>query len=157
MSKSESVRRRRLRFSNLRAVAVEAEQLLHAGYERAGRWSLGQVCTHLAQAMEASSNGPDGFDGFMMPMWYRPVAKPILHWILVTGWIPAGVKLPDAALPTEAADEVSVERLRRAVERVDRHVGPWSPHPFFGSMTATQWQRYHRVHAAHHLGFLVPR
>ena len=156
MAQQNHVRRRRVRFGQPGEVAEEAGRLLKNGYERAGQWSLAQVCEHLSQTVEASIDSVNGFGGFLLPVWQRFAAKPVLHLMLVTHWIPAGVKLPAGALPTCGDDAEAVGRLKRAMETFEGHYGPWAKHPFFGRMSGKTWKRYHLIHSAHHLGFLVP-
>jgi hypothetical protein len=157
MGQQNQVRRRRVRFGQASDVAEEAGRLLAGGYQRAGQWSLAQVCAHLSQTVEASVDAPNGFGGFLLPAWKRFAARPVLQLMLVTRWIPAGVKLPAGALPTCEDDAEAVSRLKRAMETLEAHQGPWAKHPFFGTMSGDTWKRYHLIHSAHHLGFLAPR
>jgi hypothetical protein len=150
-------RRRRIQFQSADQVAADAERLLSGGYQSAGSWTLAKVCEHLSRTIEASLDAQRGFGGFKAPLQYRVVGRPVKHLILLTGWIPAGVKLPEAALPTAEDDALGVQRLTRAVDAMVQHQGAWSAHPFFGRMTDRQWRAYHLVHGAHHLSFLVPR
>src|SRR4051812_11058795 len=99
MRGDQRIRRRRVRFDHPSEVAAEAERLLRGRYERAGTWSLGQVCEHLAQTVEESVKGENGFAGFLLPVWKRVGARSVLYLMLMTRWIPAGVKLPNRALP----------------------------------------------------------
>ena len=53
-------------------------------------------------------------------------------------------------------DDVEARTLRQAQSRFQASEGPFVPHPFLGSLTKDEWTRFHRIHAAHHLGFVVP-
>ena len=151
------IKRRRIRFESAAQVAADARWLLAGGYQCARRWTLAKVCEHLSQTIEASVDSERGFGGFKAPLRYRVVGRPVMHLILLSRWIPAGVKLPEAVLPKSEDDPKAVGRLTRALEAMEKHQGVWSAHPFFGRMTDRQWRAYHLVHAAHHLSFLVPR
>jgi hypothetical protein len=157
MGQQNRIRRRRVCFGQPGEVADEAERLLTGGYERAGQWSLAQVCEHLSQTVEGSVDASNGFGGFLLPIWKRISARPVLHLMLLTRWIPSGVKLPAGALPTSTDDAEAVARLKLAMETLAKHHGAWAKHPFFGGLSGKTWKRYHLIHCAHHMGFLVPR
>src|SRR5947209_6592678 len=53
----DRMERRDLRFRSYDDVLADAGAVLLSGYGRAGNWSLGQVCHHLAAVMEMSLDG----------------------------------------------------------------------------------------------------
>jgi hypothetical protein len=92
--------RRLLQFGHLDDVMPEVERLL-AGHLTVGRWSLGQVCNHLATAFRLLLEG-----GSM------PAAKPVPEALRVRFFrrerFPDGVEAPPATLPpTERVYEKS--------------------------------------------------
>src|SRR5262249_62161381 len=52
----DTMQRRTIRLVDFPAVLTEAERLA-AGYDRAGTWTLAQVCHHLARVIELSLDG----------------------------------------------------------------------------------------------------
>jgi hypothetical protein len=76
--------------------------------------------------------------------------------------MPKGLKLrgPLAVLrPPEAEsidEDAAVEEVVALVDRL-RNEPQRHPSPVAGDLTRDQWDTLHRRHAAHHLGFLVPR
>lgn len=150
---SRGMKRRQLQLDSLVAVPTEARRLMEHGYDRAGAWSLGQVCEHLARAIESSM---DGFD-FAVPWWMR-LGAPVGRWmVLRLRWMPAGAPAPRKWVPTDPVDDhVGVERLTRAIERFIAWDKPLHASPLLGHLTRDQWDLLHRLHAAHHLGFLIP-
>jgi hypothetical protein len=66
--------------------------------------------------------------------------------------MPETVKAPDAATDAEA-----VQKFAETVERFRRHGGALHPSPLFGTMTREEHARLQAIHAAHHLGFLIPK
>lgn len=42
------------------------------------------------------------------------------------------------------------------IARFAAFAGPLPAHPRLGTMTRDEWIRFHRLHCAHHLGFVVP-
>ena len=46
--------------------------------------------------------------------------------------------------------------MRRAIAHYEASPGPVVPHRLFGFMTRQEWDRFHCIHAAHHLSFAIP-
>jgi hypothetical protein len=94
------------------------------------------------------------------PIRASPIPVPIYKWLapyLPRKW-PHGVPAPPemnqqiaGAPPADfAADHAT---LIARVDRFARCSGPWSPHPFFGSMAASEWMRWGYLHSDHHRQF----
>jgi len=148
--------RRDLTFASLDEVMPEVERLL-GGHVTVGQWSLGQICNHLAIAVHLSMNGRSEFVSATSPEEDR-------SWILRKrffrgGRFPEGKTAPIPALvPSEGLDDrAEADDLRHAIARFSAAAGPFPGHPFLGPMTKDEWVRFHCIHAAHHLGFAVPR
>jgi hypothetical protein len=154
-----ATRRTELSFADLDQVIAEVRRLQEGGYRRAGNWSLGQCCRHLAYLNTASLDGfgPEvGIPKFVQRI-LPIVGKPIL-WLVFKKGMPSGLKAPKALQPPPDVDEsAEVTAMIRSLERV-RDAGPsdFKPSPIFGRLSREQWQQLHRIHAAHHLGHLVP-
>ena len=61
--------RRELRFATLDDARRDVRHLVAVGYDKAGNWSLGQACHHLAVWVRYPL---DGFPA--LPAWQRPLA-----------------------------------------------------------------------------------
>jgi hypothetical protein len=148
--------RRQLSFANLDEVMPEVERL-SAGYELAGRWTLGQICKHLAMAFHIIIEGPPGFALSSEPE--DPRYGRIRQRFFRMDRFPDGVEAPLSKLVPDAGldEDAEVQALRGALARFQGAPGPFFPHPFLGSMTKEEWTRFQCLHAAHHLGFVVPR
>ena len=153
--------RRSLAFDDLDAAVREAETLLQTGYERAGDWSLGQVCRHLAQWMRFPLDGfptSNFVQRVLMGLLRHTIGKRQLAKVLDSGKMPAGGPTLRATVPESDTDDVAaLAEFRESVARFKAHTGPLHPSPLFGTLdkaTATQLQL---VHCAHHLSFLIPR
>src|SRR5439155_23901382 len=71
--------------------------------------------------------------------------------------IPEGVKLPAGFLPPRGLDaHHEAEALRVAIERFATAAAPFTSHPLVGKLDRARWERYHCIHCAHHLSFVVP-
>jgi hypothetical protein len=150
------MQRRQLDFHDFDAVAAEVERLRRYGYARAGNWDLRQVCEHLTATMRMSL---EGFS-FQGPPWpLRVLIAPLLRWrFFKTRRMPAGYKGPEPLMPNPAGDEnAAVRTFNEMLARVRDPGASFHPSPFLGKLTAEQWRQLHLIHAAHHLGFLVPR
>jgi hypothetical protein len=147
--------RRTLRLPTYDAVLADAESLLASGYDRAGTWSLGQACHHLAAAMERSL---DGFPS-RLPWPVRLLARWfVLGRMLRHRVFRRTIAAPPYMQPPAAADDrAGLGRLRAAVERLKGHAGPLQPSPIFGRLSPEQWREVHLWHCEHHLSFLLPR
>jgi hypothetical protein len=146
------VKRRKIQFDSFSAMLDDVERLQRDGYQRAGKWDLGTMCCHLADAIERS------MDGFKTraPLMIRLASPLVLPIVLSTKRIPSGVNVAEIALPSgEQNAQQQIERLRRVIERYQAHREPLYPHPMFGRISRSKFDRLHLIHAAHHLSFLV--
>lgn len=145
--------RRELTFSSLDRVMPDVDLLLQ-GHRLAGNWSLGQICNHLASALQYS------VEGFPMRVpWPIRVTlgKILLRRDLRTGKISEGIKLPKKLLPKPGLDDrAEAEALRAAVRVYSATSDPLVDHPLFGRISRDVWDRLHCIHCAHHLSFLWP-
>ena len=146
--------RRSLTFTSLDRVMPEVDRLLLAGYTTAGNWTLGQMCNHLTQSLIWTV---DGFPK-LAPWFFRKSVGPLLlRHILKSGRFPAGVRLPSRYLPkSDLDDRAEAEALRAALWHFASHTEALSDHPMGGTLSRGDWERFHCIHCAHHLGFAVP-
>jgi hypothetical protein len=146
--------RRTLHFHNYDEVLADAGALSAHGYERAGQWGLGQICHHLAAAMEQSL---DGFPS-LLPWPVRLVARWfVLKKVLRHDPFRRTVAAPVYLLPPDTNDDPSgLARLRVAIDRLKGHAGELHPSPVFGRLSPEQWREVHLWHCEHHFGFLRP-
>jgi uncharacterized protein DUF1569 len=149
------VRQRPLHFTDFAQVQAEVVQLHRGGYERLGKWDLGQICDHLSYFILGSL---DGYS-FRVPWLFKALfGRLALRRILAQQRMKAGVPTPQKPLPAPGGDEqAAVQRLKQVLGRLDAHQGELHPSPFFGYLTPHEWRTLHLIHCAHHLGFLVPK
>src|SRR5262249_6545128 len=111
--------RRDLRFDSLDDVMHDVDQLL-PGHVTVGRWSLGQICNHLATGIVLSMSGsPDPS--------LRPMPEAVRQRFLRREKFPEGATAPLAELlPREGLDaRKEAEALRSAIDRFRRSEGPF--------------------------------
>ena len=144
--------RRRLAFGRIAEIMPEVEHLI-AGYASVGRWSLGAICDHLARAVVLALDSA--------PADAPPTREQAVYRRLFfrSGAFPESQTPPIPALfPDPNADPIiAAGSLRKALDRLDGHAGPFAAHPVIGPLTREEWLLFHSRHAAHHLSFSVPR
>ena len=144
--------RRELHFESLDDVLADAERLAAGEARMLGNWSLGQILSHLAVAMNSAIDGVD----FKVPFFIRLIA-PLMKKRFVRGPIKPGFQMPESMRPIfMPPDEVNTEdgllALREAVARLksdptrDRNV-------FLGNLTREESDSMQMRHAELHLSF----
>lgn len=140
-------------FGDLGDVLPYVESLCHA-HRTTGRWTLGQICRHLADSFDGSI---DGFGDNRHRVMRTLFGRAALRRIFATGRLDDGFTVTTRLDPPADAElPESIEALRRAIDRYRAHTGPMHIHPFFGRLTREEWDRLHRIHCAHHLRRVVP-
>src|SRR5262245_65318568 len=120
--------RRPLAFASLDEVMPDVERLL-SGHTTVGNWSLGQICSHLAQAFRFTI---DGFPPEAFPPWIirKTLGRLLLWHILRTGRFTERLRMPKKYEPAPGTDaRVEAESLRTALQRFAAHAGPFAEHP----------------------------
>lgn len=144
--------RRRLGFETYHDVLAEVDRLAPA-HRTLGRWSLGQICDHLAGVQDYSLGG---MEAEIQKGWlFRATAGRIALAVLLRyGIIPEqqGHLGPRTAVEFQDARR----RLQQSLERI-AHQPMSAVHPIFGRLNQQQWKQFHLHHAAHHLSFVVPQ
>ena len=147
---------RELHFDNLDAAVNDARVLHDGGYDALGNWTLGQICRHLRLVQDPSVNG--------YPKWMSMFAfvRPAMRWWLLpkllSGDSPRGIRTTSTFVPpADLNDAEELEAFTASVSRLQRHDGPFAPHPAFGRQPRERILEIHTAHAAHHLRFLLPR
>ena len=146
--------RRTVHYSTLSEVVQDAEHLL-GNHHTVGKWSFGQICQHLAKAMNASI---DGF-GFQAPWFVRWLIAPMVKNSFLIKPMKPGFKLPKKGavlLPDDSiAAEEGLRQMKAAVERLS-HETPTALHPAFGKMASEEVMQLHLRHCEMHMSFIVP-
>jgi hypothetical protein len=144
--------RRTLHFADLDEIMPDVDRLLD-GHTTFGNWSLAQICRHLATvlclAVDLPATPPHDAS--------RRVGDEQKRQFFESGVVPEGIPTSPRLVPGEALDDrEKAEGLRRAFAHYKASPGPVVPHVLFGSLTRSEWDRFHCIHAAHHLSFAVP-
>jgi hypothetical protein len=145
------VARRKLDFANLDEVMPEVERLL-AGHTTVGGWTLAQICNHLATGIQITLDAP--VRSTQATREQDVARRRFFH----QSQFPENVQAPLPIL-VPRADLDSVEQaglLRAAISRFSACARALPPHPRLGPLSREEWNRFHCMHCAHHLGFAVP-
>ncbi len=155
-----TISRRILQFASLEEAVADAESLLKTGYVKTGNWDLSQCCDHMTRVMLYPM---DGFPQF--PIHLRvatfilrfTIAPMMLKKMLRSNKWPERVPTDQQSIPARTElDALSAQKFRSAVSRLLEYNGPWKTSPLFGLLPKETLVHLHRIHCAHHLGFLVP-
>lgn len=148
-------KRRKLHLEEFDSVLEECHRLLQSGYRKTGNWSLAQVCQHIRLTIDSSVAG--------YPLWMKLFAplRPILRMMflsrLLRGDSPAGLPTAPSYVPRgDLVDAEELKLLEQAIENFRSHEGAFHAHPGFGLNDREALERFHSVHTAHHLSFLLP-
>jgi hypothetical protein len=145
--------RRRVRFSSYQDILDDVRELSGKPTRQLGNWSLGQICVHIAKAMDMAIDGP----AFRPSLAVRLVG-PFLKNRFLTRGISPGFKLPRsgaALLPDPANITDGLAKLEKSIARL-QEIRRRQPHPVFGAMTLEEWDQLQLRHSEMHLGFIVP-
>jgi len=145
--------RRTLEFAGLSEVMPEVDRLL-SGHRTIGRWTLGQICNHLAGSIRLSVEGyPD-----RAPWLVRKTIMPyVRRRIFRDGRMPEGAPLAEKHEPRPGLDDrAEAEALRATIRLFTMEAGPLAEHPSMGKFSLEEWSRYHCIHCGHHLSFVLP-
>jgi len=145
--------RRPLTFASLDQVMPDVDRLL-LGHRTVGNWTLGQICNHLTRAFISTV---EGFR-FSAPWIVRKTVGPLLvRRLLKYSRFPEGAPLPQKFLPKPTDDDrAEAEALRAAIGLLRAHHGPLAAHPLGARLSHADWARFHCIHCAHHLSFVLP-
>lgn len=137
-------------------VIAEIERLRKVGYVKTKNWNLTQACEHLTATM---NGGMDGF-GFRLPWVLRAtIMKGVFNRMLRTRKMSSGPTLKRLKPKTDDGpdNEGIIDNCIAAIERAKTFAGPLDDYPFLDHLDVEDWQQFMWMHAAHHLGFLIPR
>jgi hypothetical protein len=145
--------RRVLRYQGFDEVMPDVERLL-AGHDTIGKWSLAQICRHLAIVMRRVVDLPASTPQDPS-QWLGEEKK---KEVIASGLIPEGMPGPPEVLPGDTAGaREEAEGLRQAIAYYRASPGPVIPHRRFGPLTREEWDQLQLIHLAHHLSFALPR
>jgi hypothetical protein len=150
------ISKRSLDFHSGDEVIAEIKRLQEGGYVQTKNWNLTQICEHLDVIM---TGGMEGF-GFRMP---RILRATVLKWII--GRILKQRKMSSAPTldrlkpksPDGPDDPSVIDHCIETIHRAKAFDGSMEDYPFVDNMTPDMWRQFMWLHAAHHLGFLVPK
>ncbi len=144
--------RRTIRYANFDEITADVDRLL-SGHITVGNWSLAQICRHLSTAMRRVTERPASTP-YDTSLWMGEDQK---RQFFESEMFPEAIPTAPALLPPEALSaREEAEALRQAIALCVASPGPVSPHVLLGFLTKEEWNRFHCIHAAHHLSFAIP-
>jgi hypothetical protein len=144
--------RRPLSFDNFDQIMPDVERLL-GGCSTVGNWSLALICRHLSAALRGTADLP-ATTPQDPSLW---ISEELRRQIFESGQLLEGYAAPPAMVPEDAPCKKSAaEGLRQSIAYYRASDGPLIPHLYIGPLTKVGWDRFHLIHAAHHLSFVIP-
>ena len=134
------MKRRAVQFATLDEILDDVRHLHEVGYDRAGNWSLGQICMHLSYGIDMSIE-------VRIPRWFQRLYVACFFRLMFLGTIgnALGLRLPTGAPPKGPTDDdVGIARLEKEIARLK-------------ASENEPLTRLHLFHCGHHLSFLIPR
>jgi hypothetical protein len=145
--------RRSISYQRFDEIMPDVERLLH-GHTTVGKWSMAQICRHVATVMRRVVDLPASTPADPS----LRVSDQQKRQVLESGELPEGLPGPPELMPADNLDEQEeVEGLRQAIAHYQASPGPVMTHRLFGPLTKDEWDRLQLIHVAHHLSFIVPR
>jgi hypothetical protein len=147
------VGRRQLHFESYEDLLADVHAMNSQPTRQLGNWTLGQICEHLAKAIEYAVDGAP----FKAP-WPLRVAGRVIKKRIISRPMKPGFRLPKSAaeyLPVNPDAATGIARLEAAIARY-REVPSVQPHAIFGPMTRDEYDQLNFRHAEMHLSFIVP-
>lgn len=136
-------------------VIAEIERLRSGGYTKTKNWNLTQICEHLTATMRG---GMEGF-GFRVPWILRAtIIKFIFSRMLRKRKMMSGPTL-DRLKPKSdegADDDAIIDDCIDTIRKAQTFDGSLEDYPFVDNLEVEDWRQFMWMHAAHHLGFLIP-
>ena len=145
--------RRILSYESLDEIMPDVDRLLD-GHTTVGNWSLAQICRHLATLMRRLVDLPASTSHDAS----QRVGEELKRQFFESGMVPEGIPTSPVLLPADSLNQrEEAEELRQAIAHYKASPGPVVPHVLFGYLTRAEWDRFHCIHAAHHLSFAIPQ
>ncbi|MEE2937930.1 MAG: DUF1569 domain-containing protein [Planctomycetota bacterium] len=147
--------KRQLDLQTADQVIAEIEHLRSVGYTKLKNWNLTQACEHLQMTMNGGMNG----FGFRLPWIARAT---VMKWVF--GWMlrnrkmisaPTIKKLKPVSLPDQDNERL-IDECINTIRTAESFAGPIENYPMLDDLSVDTWQQLMWLHAAHHLGFLIP-
>lgn len=149
--------KRDLDFKTGQDVIDEINRLRRSGYEATGKWNLTQICEHLT---ETTKGGLEGF-GFRLPWILRAtVVKWVFRFALKRRKLLSGAPTFPRLKPKSSSAEENAEVIDECIATTQKAIefdGSLEDYALLDNLSVEDWQQFMWIHAAHHLGFLIPK
>jgi len=139
---------------------MTAEQLAR---KPEGKWCAAEVVEHLLMTYTATTAGLRKALAKGKPQGGRPsLPDRVKQWVVLdVGYFPTGRKAPAMTIPKGLQPAEVVHAVEHALPDMDAAITECeqkygsgvkiADHPVLGPLTATQWRKFHYVHAKHHM------
>lgn len=147
--------RRQVRYLAMDELLKDAEQMAACDSRTVGNWTLGQILSHIAIAINMGTEQAP----MMFPAPVRFLARLLMKKRVTEGPLKAGFQVPkrfaSRILPPPTSVAEGLDALRSAIARWQA-IPARCIHPIFGPLTAQEWEMLELRHAELHMSFVVP-
>lgn len=148
--------RRSLDFRDADVVIAEIRRLRSEGYTMLGKWNLSQICEHLNATMRiALDPGDRRLPRPIRALVFSPMMRQVVRSRRMRSGLPTLKTLRPAA-PGGPDDPDAINTCIATLERARDLPDAPLRHPAI-DLSVGDWQQLSWIHAAHHLGFLIPK
>jgi hypothetical protein len=142
--------------------AIDGMTLDHLTCKPEGKWCAAEILEHLSLTYVGTIKNMERRLAEGQPSPTGDRAKNRLKRIVVTrlGYIPAGRKAPERAMPRGVPAQQVVGEMVENLARMDGVISecetqfsrgvPIAEHPILGPLTAQEWRAFHFVHGRNH-------
>lgn len=128
-----------------------------------GKWCAAEIVEHLLMTYTATTGGLRKALAKGKPLGGTPTVKERLFQLVVLdiGYFPPGRRAPAMTIPKGLQPGEVVHAVKQALPDMDAAITECeqrygagvkiADHPVLGPLTATQWRRFHLIHARHHM------
>jgi hypothetical protein len=129
-----------------------------------GKWCIAEILEHLSLTYAGTANAMQRFlQADQRPASRRASVRELVARTLVVnlGYMPQGRKSPEMVQPKGAPPDSVIATLWENFARMDQAIVQCvrrhgakvklANHPVLGALNATEWSKFHWVHARHHL------
>jgi hypothetical protein len=146
---SKVAQKRQLRFKNEEDAIAEIERLRASRCDQLGNWSLPMICWHLDMPLDPPATTK-------VTAQQEQRQRAFIDVILTTGRPPEKFDAPPERVPSPACGDADVDHLIATLRKLKVYPHSHVAMGPFGPVLTEHVRALMLMHAAHHLGFLVP-
>ncbi len=143
-----------MKFNSPDQVIADVDQLRARPHHKLGNWTLPQVCRHLAVVIDGNLTPPPTDEPTPEQIAMK---QKFFGMVLGPAGMPDNMPAGPAVLPPDTCGDEAIDHLKAAFKALSEHTHRCILVGRCGPVLTAEVLQLHLAHAAHHLGFLVPK